>query len=160
MTIKDIKEKIKEAKATGLRRKEALEYNKKKVIKEATEFFEILDYIKKEGFNIAQSYVIGSSNNQAVNLKVLLDADRNIVGIGTTYDDIHRYDLLTGFDSDTSYVAYLDRKGKIHIKPRNPKYKPDIDFEKLLLNEFGILRKEIEELLESDIQYKYAIIDN
>lgn len=160
MTIKDIKEKIKEAKATGLKRKETLEYNKKKVIKEATEFFEVLDYIKKEGFNIAQSYVIGSSNNQAVNLKVLLDADRNIVGIGTTYDDINRYDLLTGFDNDTSYAAYLDRKGKIHIKPRNPKYKPDIDFEKLLLNEFHILRKEIEERLESDIQYKYTIIDN
>lgn len=160
MTIKEIKSRIENAKSLGLIKKQNLETNKKKVIKEATEFFEVLDYIKKEGFNIARSYVIGSNNNQNVNLKVLLDADRNIFGIGTTYDDINRYDLLTGFDNDTSYAAYLDRKGKIHIKPRNPKYKPDIDFEKLLLNEFHILRKEIEERLKSDIQYKYAIIGN
>lgn len=159
MTVKDIKEAIKKAKAVGLERKETIESNKKKVIKEATEFFEVLDYIKKEGFDIARSYVLGSDNNQAVNLKVLLDANRSIVGIGVTYDDINRYDLLTGFDNDTSYVAYLDRKGKIHIKPRNPKYKPTIDFEKLLLNEFEILRKKIEERLKSDINYKYAIID-
>lgn len=160
MTVKDIIEKVKRAKALGLERKEALEYNKKKVIKEATEFFKVLDYIKKEGFNIARSYVIGSGSNQNINLRVLLDADSNIVGIGFVYDDRHRYTFSTGFDNDTSYAAYLDREGKIHIKPRNPKYKPDIDFEKLLLDEFDILRKEIEERLVSDINYKYAIIDN
>lgn len=153
MTVEEIKELIAKEKEAGNLKTIAYENEKKQAIKEGIEFFKVLDYIKEQGFDIPESYVIGSDFVKSIELKVLLDSDRNIIGLGFTYDDMAKYDLLS--NTDTSYIAYLDREGNIHIKPNRSCYNPHINFESMFLSGFSHLKKRVEEQLRSNIKAKY-----
>nr|DAU19606.1 MAG TPA: hypothetical protein [Crassvirales sp.] len=158
MTVQELKDFKDLVIARNEERKEAYEKNKEKAVKEAIEFFEVLDYIKEEGFDLAESYVIGSSSNQNVLLKILLDKNKSIVGIGCTYDDIHIYHREPGVNIDalnTSYIAYLDREGVIHIKPKNPDFKPDIDLKALILDSLDYLKGQVEKRYRNDVTREY-----
>ena len=158
MTVEEIKELIAKEKEAGNLKTIAYENEKKQAIKEGIEFFKVLDYIKEQGFDIPESYVIGSDFVKSIELKVLLDSDRNIIGLGFTYDDMAKYDLLS--NTDTSYIAYLDREGNIHIKPNRSCYNPHINFEAMFLGGFSHLKKRVEEQLRYNIKTKYNRIQS